>query len=235
MKISGGSYDVNRWLHGGYDDEIITTIYGSAGSGKTNFCLQAAVSQAKKGNKVIYIDTEGGFSSERVKQLVGNDDKEKEKVLGNILILKPTNFEEQKKSFDSLLNHIKNQVSLIVCDGMTMLYRLDFASAREKSNGNGDISAIQHVNFELTRQMKLLAEISRKRYIPVIVTNQVYSWNDELKMVGGDIMTYWSKCLIELVIENGKRTAFLRKHRYLPDKRFPFTIVDLGIKKRGWI
>ena len=121
MKISGGSYDVNRWLHGGYDDEIITTIYGSAGSGKTNFCLQAAVSQAKKGNKVIYIDTEGGFSSERVKQLVGNDDKEKEKVLGNILILKPTNFEEQKKSFDSLLNHIKNQVSLIVCDGMTML------------------------------------------------------------------------------------------------------------------
>ena len=62
-KISAGSYELNKWLYGGYDSEIITTLYGSAGSGKTNFCLLAAVSQAKKGQKVIFIDTEGGFSS----------------------------------------------------------------------------------------------------------------------------------------------------------------------------
>ena len=68
-KISAGSYDLNKWLFGGYDKDIITTIYGPAGSGKTNFCLLAAVSQAKKQKKVIYIDTEGGFSIDRVKQL----------------------------------------------------------------------------------------------------------------------------------------------------------------------
>ena len=56
-KISAGSFDLNKFLFGGYEKDIITTIYGPGGSGKTNFCLLAAVSQAKKGNKVIYIDT----------------------------------------------------------------------------------------------------------------------------------------------------------------------------------
>ena len=60
MRISAGSYDLNTFLSGGYETDIITTIYGPAGSGKTNFCILASVSQAKKLNKVIFIDTEGG-------------------------------------------------------------------------------------------------------------------------------------------------------------------------------
>ena len=27
-KISAGSYDINKWLFGGYDKDIITTIFG---------------------------------------------------------------------------------------------------------------------------------------------------------------------------------------------------------------
>ena len=56
-RISAGSYDLNRFLSGGYETDIITTIYGPAGSGKTNLCMLAAVSQAKKGNKIIFINT----------------------------------------------------------------------------------------------------------------------------------------------------------------------------------
>lgn len=55
-KISAGNYDLNKWLFGGYECDIITVLYGASGTGKTNFCLMAAVSQAKKGNKVIYMD-----------------------------------------------------------------------------------------------------------------------------------------------------------------------------------
>lgn len=227
MKISAGSYDLNVWLHGGYENDIITTIYGSSGSGKTNFSLLAAVSQAKKGNKVIFIDSEGGFSSERVRQLAKEDT---ENVLKNIILLKPTNFDEQKKSFDELLKHLKDHVALIVVDGMTMLYRLDFAAARE--NGKEEIQAI---NGELARQMRLLAEIARKQNIPVIATNQIYTWENEDRMVAGDIMKYWSKCLIELKNDNGKRTAFLRKHRSLEEKNLTFQIYQGGIKKKGWI
>ena len=234
-KISAGNYDLNKLLHGGYDRDIITTIYGPAGSGKTNFCLLAAVSQANKGKKVLFIDTEGGFSSERIKQLLymknGNGNSESyENVLKNILILKPTNFKEQKESFDKIKKHLNEGLGLIVVDGMTMLYRLDFADAREK-----DISELQKVNAELTRQMGLLAEISRKKNIPVIVTNQVYNWEAERKMVAGDILKYWSKCLIELTNDGGRRTCYLRKHRSLPEKKFNFQIVDEGLRKRGWI
>lgn len=231
-KVSAGSYDINKWLSGGYDKDIITTFYGGPGTGKTNFSLLAAVSQAKKGKKVIFVDTEGGFSSERVKQLIraGNNGKEYQEVLKNIFILKPTNFAEQKKSFLQLSKYLKEQISLIIVDGITMLYRLEFADARKK-----EITDIQAVNAELTKQMRQLAEISRKKNIPILVTNQIYNWENETKMVGGDILKYWSKCLIELTNERGRRTAFLRKHRSLPEKSLGFQIYDGGIRKRGWI
>ncbi len=229
-KISAGSYDLNKWLHGGYETDIVTVIYGPSGSGKTNFCLSAAVSQAKKGNKVIYIDTEGGFSLERIKQLVPEDHEE---VLKNILLLKPTNFQEQKEAFKNLQKYLKDQISLIIVDGMTILYRLDFAEARNNTK-NSDIE-MQKINTELVSQIKTLAEISRKREIPTIVTNQVYNWEDEKRMVGGDILKYWGKCLIELENNEGKRIAKLVKHRSLPEKTLSFQVTNEGIKKRGWI
>lgn len=237
-KISAGSYELNKWLFGGYEKDIITTIYGPAGTGKTNLCLIVAVSQAKKGRKVVYVDTEGGFSSERIKQLGGTD---YEKILENILILNPTKFSEQQQAFIQLLKEIKQGISLIVIDGMTMLYRLELAEAKQ-----GKEDKVKEINSELARQMRILAEIARKRNIPVIVTNQAYSEflsEEDLRagkerrmmMVGGDILKYWSKCIIELRSERGKRKAVLRKHRSLPEKELNFEIVNLGIRKRGWI
>jgi DNA repair protein RadB len=228
-KISAGSYDLNKWLHGGYESDIVTVVYGASGTGKTNFCMLAAVSQAKKGNKVVFIDTEGGFSTERVKQMV-NDDVDYKEVLKNIFLLKPTNFIEQKDSFKKLNEYLKDQISLIVVDGMTILYRLDFASAREKGHDE-----MQTINSELASQMKTLAEIARKKEIPIIVTNQVYYWEKESKMVGGDILNYWGKCLIELINEKGNRRAYLRKHRSLKEKELDYKITNTGIKKVGWI
>ncbi len=236
-KISAGSYDLNKWLFGGYERDIITTIYGPAGSGKTNFCVLAAVSQAKKDNKVIFMDTEGGFSIDRFKQIAG---EEYESALKNILIMKPTNFQEQKKEFNSLLKEISkdSQIGLIIVDGMTMLYRLEIGEASKEK----DDLQIKIINKELANQLRTLAEISRKRNIPVIITNQVYynfvpeeEFHKEktANMVGGDLLKYWSKCLIELQYSEGKRKAILRKHRNLPEKEFPFIILNSGIKKRG--
>src|SRR3989338_6418894 len=225
-KISAGNYDLNKWLFGGYETDIITVSYGDSGTGKTNFCLLATVSQAKKGNKVIYIDTEGGFSSERIKQISLESYKE---VLKNILLLKPTNFNEQKKAFEELLKSLKDEVSLIIVDGMTILYRLELASAKENNQN------IQSINSELVKQMRTLAEIARKRDLPVLVTNQVYKWEEESKMVGGDILRYWGKCHILLENNNGKRSATLIKHRSLPQKRLDFEITESGLRKKGWI
>ncbi|MFH0831328.1 MAG: DNA repair and recombination protein RadB [archaeon] len=236
-RISAGSYDLNKWLHGGYERDIITTIYGPAGSGKTNFCMLVAVSQAKKGSRVIFIDTEGGFSTERLKQIA----REKaEEVMTKILLLKPTSFNEQQKSFNTLLNELKgrNEIGVIIVDSMTMLYRLELAEAAKSNNKR----QVQEINSKLANQMRTLAEIARKDNIPIIVTNQVYSEflsEEELRlgkekkvaMVGGDILKYWSKCIIELQNLEGRKKAILVKHRSLPQQELTFNIINTGILK----
>lgn len=239
-KISTGSSDLNKWFDGGYERGIVTMIAGPPGSGKTNFAILALCSQAKQGNKVIFIDTEGGFSVERVKQIVGES---YESVLENIFLLEPTNFDEQKKIFLKLLDRIKKKhVKLIVVDGMAMLYRLELGAARKSKNEEN----IKKINREVARQMQILAELSRKQEIPIIITNQVYTgflseddWKKgverETNIVGGDLFKYWSKCIIELKNKNGRRKAILLKHRSLPVKEFSFEIRDKGIFKKGWI
>ncbi len=240
-KISAGSFDLNKWLYGGYEKDVITMIAGAPGSGKTNFAILAACSQAKQGNKVIFIDTEGGFSSERVKQIVGVENLEG--ILENILLLEPTNFSEQKKSFEKLLGHLKNeQVGLIVVDGMAMLYRLELGDAVKSQ----DDFNIKEVNREVARQMRVLSEIARKKNIPVLITNQVYEsfvseedWKKgikgELNIVGGDLLKYWSKCILVLDNHRGKRKAFLKKHRSLGERELEFDIRNKGVFRRGWI
>lgn len=235
-KISTGSYDLNKWLYGGYEKDIITMIAGSPGSGKTNFVILAACSQAKKGNKVLFIDTEGGFSVERVKQIAP---EEHEEILKNILILKPTNFKEQKEMLDTLREKIKKEsVNLIIVDGMAMLYRLELGDNRK------DDEQVKLTNLEVAKQMRDLAEIARKQEIPILITNQVYSafqteeeWKQgmrkETNIVGGDLFKYWSKCIIELSNENRRRKASLLKHRYLPQKDIFFEIRNKGIFKKG--
>jgi len=240
-KISTGSYDFNTWLYGGYERDIITMIAGPPGCGKTNFVILASCSQAKKGNKVIFVDTEGGFSVERVKQIVGTENSEN--VLNNILLLKPTNFEEQKKDFLKLLNFVKKEdIGLIVIDGMAMLYRLEVGEAHNLK----DDEKIREINREIAKQMRILAEISRKQNIPIIITNQVYMEflpEEEFKkgverntnIVGGDLFKYWSKCIIELKNDDNKRKAILLKHRNLPQKEMGFIIKNEGLFKKGWI
>jgi len=239
-KISAGDYELNKFLYGGYETDIITTIYGPGGSGKTNFCIILAVSQAKKGNKVILVDTEGGFSVERFKQIHQGTKEEIQRDLQNIFLLKPTSFKEQEKSFEQLLIYVKKEdISLIIIDSIAMLYRLELGDAIT----SGEEEKISEVNRKLAKQLRALSEISRKQNIPVIITNQVYTSfisgeeNKEIEkkisMVGGDLLKYWSKCLIEIKSNGGKRKLILKKHRSLPERELAFEITNTGIKKRG--
>ena len=68
----------------------------------------------------------------------------------------------------------------------------------------------------------MLTELSRKRGIPIVITNQVYSdfESDEIKMVGGDLLKYSSKCLIELRQH--------KKHVEKPDSRNTRSIFQRG-------
>jgi DNA repair protein RadB len=217
-KISTGSSILDGFLNGGYETDAITTLYGPSGSGKTNLAVLAAVKIAETGKKVIYIDTEGGFSVARLKQITSDY----ENVLQNIMFLQPTTFDEQKKDFEKLKELVNDKIGLIIVDTIAMLYRL----VRVKD--------VQEVNRELGIQIGYLTEIARKKKIPILVTNQVYTSfesREKINMVGGDLLKYGSKCLIELQAgHTGKRKAILRKHRSIAgEKETWFRIVDKGL------
>lgn len=221
-KIETGTDVMNTLLNDGYDSDIITTIYGPAGSGKTCACMLCAAEMARKGKKVIYIDTEGGFSVERLKQVA----PDYEKILKNISFFKPLSFEGQKKVFDGLRKIINADTGLVVVDTIAMLYRLEMGKTED----------VYGVNKELGLQLSYIGEIARKKDIPVLITNQVYANfedKNKISMVGGDILKYASKCLIELqLLPNSRRRAILRKHRSVQEgKEAVFKIIENGFEE----
>ena len=219
-KISTGSKILDELLKGGYEDDIVTTIYGPSSSGKTNLCLIASVSVAKA-KKVIYIDTEGGSSKQRLEQLT----KGNPKIAANILFLRPTTFKEQNDVFNRLKDLVNEKIGLVVVDTISMLYRAELGNKED----------VYDINKILGKQLSYLVEIARKRKIPVLIADQVYSdfnARDQVKLVGGDIITYSSKCLIELQNgSSGKKIATLKKHRSLPERSVGFRITNTGIEK----
>lgn len=196
---------LDELLGGGIEHGIITNVYGEAGSGKTNFCIQAVVSCVREGGTAVFIDTEGGFSAERFLQM--HDETE---ALERIVMHEPTTFDEQIEVFEELPQVVaRERADMIVVDSLVSLYRL-----------NLDGETAQEINTELSTQFSTLSKLAREHDIPVIVTNQVYSQfdSDENEMVGRDIPAYWSKTLLELEkVRNGKRRATVQKHRSRPE------------------
>jgi DNA repair protein RadB len=225
-KLPSGSEVFDTLLSGGYEKDIVTTIYGPAGTGKTCFCLLAAIQSVKKGGKVIYVDTEGGFSTERFTQLT----PEYKLLLKNIVLYKPTSFTEQIEVFEKLRESLRENCGLIIIDSVAMLYRLEL----------GQTTNIYELNRELGRQLAYLTEIARKKNVPILITNQVYASFEEteknkVNMVGGDILKYGSKSLIELSLVDTPtnltiRRATIKKHRSLAqDLYIEYKIVNEGI------
>lgn len=208
IRASTGSGPLDSLLCGGLETDIITTAYGPAGSGKTTVCLMASIAAVQRGRKVIFADTEGGFSVERIRLLGGFC----EEHLKSIMVIRPNDFQEQNRAIRNISQMANEKIGLVVVDTISMLYRIECGR-------NPDIKA---VNNEMGIQISMLSEISRKKNIPVLVTNQVYSdfeIRDRVKMVGGDILKYSSKCLVELEkIRNGRKIS-VRKHRSLPENR----------------
>ncbi len=218
-KIPSGSDVIDKLLDGGYETDVITSVYGPAGSGKTTLCFLACIS-VSKAKKIVFIDTEGGFSVTRLSQLAPNY----KSVLEKILVFRPTNFQEQSRVFEKLKDEINDKIGLIIVDTISNLYRAEFKK-----------DEVREINRLLGKQLSMLVEISRKNRIPVLLTNQVYSSFEEknrVNIVGGDLLNYRSKCLIEMQSAHGnKRNAILRKHRSLPPREIVFEIREKGFSE----
>lgn len=219
---SNSSLDV--LLDGGFEKGTVTQVFGSPSSGKSNVTLTLAVNVAKNNRKVVYIDTEGGISIDRIKQISGPHFSN---VANNIIVFEPTDFLEQTetlRSIDVWIRKHHEEVDLIVLDSAVALYRVDDMKSYKLSK-------------ELRKQVQLLSNIARKYDIAVVITNQIYNsfddeGNSEVRAVGGDILEYISKVIIKLERgdEINQRVATLKRHRSIPEgKSVTFFITSEGI------
>ena len=219
---SNSSLDV--LLDGGFEKGTVTQVFGSPSSGKSNVTLTLAVNVAKNNRKVVYIDTEGGISIDRIKQISGPHFSN---VANNIIVFEPTDFLEQTetlRSIDVWIRKHHEEVDLIVLDSAVALYRVEDMKSYKLSK-------------ELRKQVQLLSNIARKYDIAVVITNQIYNsfddeGNSEVRAVGGDILEYISKVIIKLERgeEINQRVATLKRHRSIPEgKSVTFFITSEGI------
>jgi DNA repair protein RadB len=217
----------------GLEPRAITNFYGTPGTGKTNLCMLAAVDCARRGGKVVYIDTEGGFSVERLRQVVAPSDFEN--VLENIELVEPKDLQEQTAAVRKVA---ERRPALVILDSSVALYRVEHANRKEtidNKNRKCDIDSIMVANRELSKQLSVLSALSREHDIPVLITTHAFkSWgNGEYDVVGGDPIRYWSKSIIFLE-KTGKpheRRARIIKHRSQPEgKEAKFVLVQDGIK-----
>ncbi len=192
-------------LGGGFERGCITEIYGEAGSGKTNLCLQTAIRVAKTGSMVVYIDTEG-VSLERFRQLGGD-----ENIAKNIVFYKVYRLSQQADVIEkvSTLVSKKDNFSVVIVDSLTGHYRAERGVGEDLSSQKS-----------LAWQLSVLSSMARKSNVAVIITNQVYmdTSTGELKPIGGHTLQHNAKTIIHLrKIGNGFREAILVKHRALPE------------------
>lgn len=194
------------------ENGLITLVYGPAASGKTTIALEAILNYSKKG-RVLLIDSENGFSIDRLKQI----EPDCNEFLDNIVVLNVKNFSEQVQTFDNLETMMKvGNFEIIIIDTMGMQYRY---ALQEKG--------YKYVNEKILIGLTKLRNLAFKHDIPILILNQIYTKPDgENVGVGGNLVKNFGKYLIEL--KNNPRRAILLKPF---EKIIYFEINNSGIKK----
>ena len=222
-RIPTGCNSVDELLGGGFENGIITQLYGASGTGKTNICIQLAIECVRGGKKVIFIDTEG-FSADRFRQIAGEDVK---KVAGDIIIYEPASLEQQYSAIVGLDKIMSEKIGLIILDSAALFYRLGLTS----EDSNEENIAIRR---ELVNQIGILHGIARKYGVAVVITNQVYKdvSTGEMCPIGGTALEHLSKTIV-LFEKTGisRRKATLKKHRSKGEGAYcEFMLTEKGVQ-----
>ncbi|MBE0519022.1 MAG: DNA repair and recombination protein RadB [Thermoplasmata archaeon] len=214
-----GSIGLDGLLEGGLEGAAITLLFGEAGTGKTNICLQVARNAALQGKKVIFIDTEG-VSIERLKQIA---DDRFDDVMKNILFFEPHSFEEQERVVDKAVKLADSslEVGVIILDSATIHYRL---TRNDEEKGT---------RKSLSPQLAKLLSVSRTKGMPILLTSQVYTDIEKgtFEPLGGHVLLHNAKAIIRLdKIGSSNRRAVIIKHRHLEEgRRADFKLTRNGV------
>lgn len=140
FRISTGSKELDAALGGGVETKMLTEVFGEYRTGKSQLCATLAVTaqlDPKFGGKVVYCDTEGNFSPERLKPICERFGVDHETILNNIVCARIFSTDQQ----ENLAQLIEAQIdedegapySLVIIDSLMALWRVDYSGRGELS------------------------------------------------------------------------------------------------------
>lgn len=213
---SSGCIPLDDLIGGGYPKKMITQIYGEPGSGKSTFCLTAAIAVLKAGRCVVYVDTES-FSVDRFTQIAGN---QAEELSERFYLYEAADFDQQASMIQDA-GHIlsSRDTGLIVVDSATGLYRTELEHGQDSLQ-------------RLSRQIVMLLGYAKRYDLPILITNQVYMdpAKNDFAPLGGTSLFHLSKIILRIERQNGLRSIRIAKHHARPEGGYlDFSMIQEGI------
>jgi len=263
-RISTGCNSLNELLGGGFEPQAVTEFYGIYGCGKTQICHTAAVmaqlprDQGGLNGEVIWIDTEGTFRPERIRDIVverglvplkpkssksdPNEPLNEEDVLrflDRITVANATSASHQELIVDeirSLMAVHQQDIKdgkMAESDPRPVLIIVDSLTThfRVEYIGRGLLSPRQ---TSLNRHIHKLLKTAEIYNVAVIITNQVIAnpegFGNPIKPVGGNVLAHASTYRVYL--RKGSATKRIAKMDDSPmheQKEVVFSVEKSGV------
>jgi len=234
LRCSTGAQKLNELVGGGIETQAMTEMIGEYGVGKTQLCLMLSVTaqlpKSQKGfeGNVIYMDTEGTFSPERVYNIASAVGLDPEQTLNNIILCRVYNSDHQCLIIDHLFKKCPEEnVKLVIVDSMVSHFRGEYL-------GRESLAERQQL---LNQNLHKLLRLAEAYNLAVVITNQVlanpaqvYGGNPN-RPAGGHVMAH--ACTHRIYITRGKkgtRKARVIDSPYLPESEASFLITAKGIE-----
>ncbi|KTB22545.1 Meiotic recombination protein DMC1 [Nakaseomyces glabratus] len=236
ISISTGSKQLDSILGGGIMTMSITEVFGEFRCGKTQMshtlCVTAQLPKSMGGGegKVAFIDTEGTFRPERIKQIAERYDLDPDSCLENITYARALNSEHQMELVEQLGEELSSgSYTLIIVDSIMANFRVDYC-------GRGELNERQQ---KLNQHLFKLNRLAEEFNLAVFMTNQVqsdpgasalFASADGRKPVGGHVLAHASATRILLRKGRGdERVAKLQDSPDMPERECVYVIGEGGI------
>ncbi len=164
FNITTGSKEFDNLLGGkGLETKAITEAFGAYGSGKTQLGLSLAVNcqmpleMGGSEGKAVYIDTEGTFRPERIRQIAEAKEMNPESVLKNILVARAFNSDHQILLIDKVAELIKDgePIRVVVVDSLTAHFRAEFSGRGQLADRQQKLNKYLHKLMQMAEQFNL--------------------------------------------------------------------------------
>jgi DNA repair protein RadA len=233
--IVTGSKNLDTLLGGkGVETGAVTEAYGAYGSGKSQLAHSLAVHvQLPKelggaDGMAVFIDTEGTFRPERIKQIATALGIDPQTALKKIYAARAFNSDHQMllaEKIPDLINEKKLPIKLVIVDSLTSHFRAEFA-------GRGQLADRQQ---KLNRHIHNLLRLAEQYNLAVYITNQVMAnpavmFGDPTTAIGGHIVGHAST--YRLYFRRGKkgsRVAKMIDAPNLPENEAVFWLTTDGL------